>query len=169
MPKYAEAQQISKTDDRIVASYITVPSPQGNGSIKGYFVRPVSADTRETAVAKLPVRGLRGGGVSYNLAVRMGADLAAAAPFYGGPPPVGEVPKIKAAVQVHHGALDTRTIFTPTTSPYQRLESLQMVLRISVGGIDLQRALELCPCLVETSHHGQRPSEQIVGVGVGRA
>ena len=54
MPNYAAAQQISKTDERIKASYVTVPSPQGNGSIKGYFVRPASADTREATPAKLP-------------------------------------------------------------------------------------------------------------------
>src|SRR5579871_2017412 len=54
MPNYAQGQQVSKTDDRIKASYETVPSPQGNGSIKGYFVRPVSADTRDAKPAKLP-------------------------------------------------------------------------------------------------------------------
>src|SRR5271166_4432999 len=54
MPNYALGQQVSKTDDRIKTSYETVPSPQGNGSIKGYLVRPVSADTREKQVAKLP-------------------------------------------------------------------------------------------------------------------
>ena len=42
MPNYALGQQVSKTDDRIKATYETVPSPQGNGSIKGYLVRPVS-------------------------------------------------------------------------------------------------------------------------------
>jgi carboxymethylenebutenolidase len=31
-----------------------VPSPKGNGSIKGYFVRPASADTRDATPAKLP-------------------------------------------------------------------------------------------------------------------
>ena len=54
MPNYALGQQVSKTDDRIKATYETVPSPKGNGSIKGYLVRPVSADTREREVAKLP-------------------------------------------------------------------------------------------------------------------
>src|SRR6202042_2607725 len=54
MPNYALGQQISRTDDRIKASYETVPSPQGNGSIKGYLVRPVSADTRAETVSKLP-------------------------------------------------------------------------------------------------------------------
>src|ERR1022692_4415721 len=54
MPNYAMGQQVSKTDDRIRAGYETVPSPDGNGSIKGYFVRPVSADTREAKPAKLP-------------------------------------------------------------------------------------------------------------------
>src|SRR5690349_24670032 len=53
MPNYALGQQVSKTDDRIKASYETVPSPQGNGSIKGYLVRPVSADTRSAMPTKL--------------------------------------------------------------------------------------------------------------------
>src|SRR6202162_4924472 len=54
MPNYALGQQVSKTDDRIKATYETVPSPQGNGSIKGYFVRPASADSRSATPAKLP-------------------------------------------------------------------------------------------------------------------
>src|ERR1700678_854743 len=54
MPNYALGQQVSRTDDRIKATYETVPSPQGNGSIRGYFVRPVSADTREAKPSKLP-------------------------------------------------------------------------------------------------------------------
>jgi carboxymethylenebutenolidase len=191
MPNYAQGQQVSKTDERIKATYETVPSPQGNGSIKGYLVRPVSADTRSATAAKLPGilvvhenRGLNphiediarrfalanfmafapdgltslggfpgddykggqmfskidgkkmtedmvaaalwlkarpdctgkigvtgfcyGGGISNTLAVRLGPDLAAAAPFYGGPPPKDDVAKIKAAVLVHHGELDTR-------------------------------------------------------------
>ncbi len=193
LPNYAAGQQVPKTDDRIKASYETVPSPKGTGSIKGYLVRPVSADTRSETAAKLPGvlvihenRGLNphiediarrfalanfmafapdvltslggypgddfkggemfrkvedakkledlqaaavwlksrtdcagkigvtgfcyGGGVSNTLAVRMGADLAAAAPFYGGAPPAADVPKIKAAVLVHHGELDTRLV-----------------------------------------------------------
>lgn len=191
MPNYAAAQQVSTTDNRIKASYETVPSPQGNESIKGYLVRPVSADTRAATPAKLPGilvvhenRGLNphiediarrlalanfmafapdgltslggfpgddyrggqmfskidgkkmtedfvaaamwlksrpdctgkigvtgfcyGGGMSNTLAVRLGADLAAAVPFYGGAPAKDDVPKIKAAILVHHGELDTR-------------------------------------------------------------
>src|SRR6202165_5675329 len=54
MPNYALGQQVSKTDNRIKATYETIPRPQGNGSIKGYFVRPVSADTRAETSAKLP-------------------------------------------------------------------------------------------------------------------
>src|SRR6202046_4105523 len=54
MPNYALGQQVSRTDDRIKTSYETVPSPKGNGSIKGYLVRPVSADSRSETVTKLP-------------------------------------------------------------------------------------------------------------------
>src|SRR5678815_474398 len=53
-----------------------------------------------------------GGGVANTLAVRMGADIAAVAPYYGGPPMAADVAKIKAAVLVHHGALDTRLAMT---------------------------------------------------------
>lgn len=195
MPNYALGQQVSKTDDRIKASYETVSSPQGNGSIKGYFVRPASADTRSEKPAKLPGiivvhenRGLNphiediarrlalanfmafapdgltslggfpgddyrggqmfakidgkkmgedfvaaalwlkarpdctgkigvtgfcyGGSVSNTLAVRLGADLGAAVPYYGGPPAKEDVAKIKAGVLVHHGELDTRLAST---------------------------------------------------------
>jgi carboxymethylenebutenolidase len=47
-PNYAWAVQIPADDKRIEAEFHTVPSPQGNGSIRGYFVRPVGT-------AKLPV------------------------------------------------------------------------------------------------------------------
>ena len=40
---YAGAQQVPKDDSRIKAEAETVSSPQGNGSIKGYFVRPAKA------------------------------------------------------------------------------------------------------------------------------
>jgi len=51
-----------------------------------------------------------GGGISNSLAVRMGADLQAAVPYYGGAPPLEDVPKIRAAVLVHHGETDTRLV-----------------------------------------------------------
>src|SRR5436190_12762850 len=54
MPNYALGQQVSRTDDRIKATYETVPSPKGNGTIKGYLVRPISADTRSETPSKLP-------------------------------------------------------------------------------------------------------------------
>ena len=191
MPNYALGQQVTPTDVRLETSYQTIPSPSGNGTIKGYLVRPVSSDKREANVTKLPGvivvhenRGLNphiediarrfalanfmafapdgltslggfpgddykggqlfnkidkpkmfedmvasaqwlksrpdctgkiavtgfcyDGSVSNQLAVRLGADLAAAAPFYGGPPPDADIPKIKAAILVAQGALDTR-------------------------------------------------------------
>src|SRR6266702_3061000 len=42
-PNYAWAQQVAKDDSRIKAEYATVSSPQGNGSIRGYLVRPANA------------------------------------------------------------------------------------------------------------------------------
>lgn len=49
-----------------------------------------------------------GGGVSNALAVRMGADLNAAAPYYGGQAPAADVPKIKAPLLLHYAGLDQR-------------------------------------------------------------
>jgi carboxymethylenebutenolidase len=42
-PNYAWAQQVPKDDARIKTEYQTVQSPQGTGSIKGYFARPARA------------------------------------------------------------------------------------------------------------------------------
>ena len=42
-PHYAWAQQVAKDDPRVVTSVETVPSPEGNGSIKGYLARPARA------------------------------------------------------------------------------------------------------------------------------
>ena len=193
MPNYALGQQVSKEDERIRASDETLPSPDGNGYIRGYLVRPFSADSRSEDPAQLPGvivihenRGLNphtedvarrfalagfmafapdalttvggypgddyeggqlfrtidrekmtadfvaaarwlqsrpdctgriaatgfcfGGGMSNTLAVLLGADLAAAAPFYGGAAAAEDVPKIQAAMLIHHGALDTRLV-----------------------------------------------------------
>src|SRR4051812_13063999 len=54
MPNYALGQQVRKDDERIRASYETVPSPDGNGYIRGYLVRPFSADSRAATASKLP-------------------------------------------------------------------------------------------------------------------
>lgn len=186
-PNFAWAQQIAKDDNRLKTEYVTLPSPQGNGSIRGYFVRPAKAAGKLPAVLVVhenrglnpyiedvarrlgtenfmafapdgltsvggypgdedkgrelfpkvdrqkmledfiaSVRWLKqrpdstgkvgvvgfcfGGGVANTLAVRMGDELAAAVSFYGSAPPLEEVPKIKAAVLVHHGSADKRLV-----------------------------------------------------------
>jgi carboxymethylenebutenolidase len=42
-PDFAYGQQVPKDDKRLKTEYATVPSPQGNGSIKGYLARPAAA------------------------------------------------------------------------------------------------------------------------------
>jgi carboxymethylenebutenolidase len=184
-PNYAWAQQVAKDDARIRTEYATVPSPQGNGSIKGYLARPAKAGKYPAVMVVHENRGLNpyvedvarrlattefiafapdgltsvggypgdderggqlfgkvdrakmtedfiaainwlkarpestgrhgvvgfcfGGGISNTLAVRL-PELGAAVPFYGGAPAAEDVPKIKAAVLVHHGELDTRLV-----------------------------------------------------------
>ena len=182
-PNYAWAQQVPKDDARIKTSYETVPSPQGNGSIKGYFAKPANASGKLpgilvihenrglnpyiedvarrfalanfiayapdglTSVGGFPgndeqgavkfreVNGSKmfedfvasaawlkarpdstgkigaigfcfGGGVVNNLAVRLGADLAAGAPFYGRQPGADDVAKIKAPLMLHYAGND---------------------------------------------------------------
>ncbi len=67
--------------------------------------------SRADSSGRLGVTGFCfGGGVANALAVRMGADLQAAVPYYGGAPPAADVPKIRAAVLVHHGGEDARLV-----------------------------------------------------------
>jgi carboxymethylenebutenolidase len=57
-PNYAWAVQVSADDKRIKAEYDTVPSPQGNGSIKGYLVRPANATKLPSVLVIHENRGL---------------------------------------------------------------------------------------------------------------
>jgi len=75
------------------------------------YASAVWLKSRPDSTGKLGVTGFCfGGGIANALAVRMGADLAAAVPFYGGAPMTADVPKIKAAVLVHHGGEDARLV-----------------------------------------------------------
>jgi carboxymethylenebutenolidase len=75
------------------------------------YAAAVWVKNRPDSTGRLGVTGFCfGGGISNALAVRMGADVAAAVPFYGGAPPAADVPKITAAVLVHHGGEDTRLV-----------------------------------------------------------
>jgi carboxymethylenebutenolidase len=182
-PNYAWAQQVPKDDARLKTEYATVQSPQGNGSIKGYFARPANASgklpgvlvihenrglnpyiedvARRLAVANFvafapdgltsvggfpgndeqgavkfrEVNGPKmfedfvasakwlkahpscsgrigavgfcfGGGVVNNLAVRLGNDLAAGAPFYGRQPGAEDTAKITAPLLLHYAGND---------------------------------------------------------------
>ncbi|HYW44035.1 MAG TPA: dienelactone hydrolase family protein [Bryobacteraceae bacterium] len=184
-PNYAWAQQVPKDDGRIKTEYATVASPEGNGSIRGYLVRPANAagklpgvlvvhenrglnpyiedvarrlgtanflafapdgltsvggypgddekggalfakvdrakmtedfvaaarwlKARADSTGKIGVVGFcYGGGIANTLAVRLGGDLAAAVPFYGGQPPAADAAKIKAPLLLHYASLDTR-------------------------------------------------------------
>ncbi|MGA2145269.1 MAG: dienelactone hydrolase family protein [Bryobacteraceae bacterium] len=49
-PNYAWAQQVPKDDPRLKTESATVPSPQGNGTIRGYLVTPAHATGKLPAV-----------------------------------------------------------------------------------------------------------------------
>ncbi len=59
-PNFAWAQQVPKDDARIRTEAATVASPQGNGSIKGYLVRPAAAGAGGKYPAILVVHENRG-------------------------------------------------------------------------------------------------------------
>jgi carboxymethylenebutenolidase len=187
-PNYAWAEQVPESDSRIKAETVTVASPQGNGNIKSYLVRPSSAGTKklpaimvvhenrglnpyvkdvarrlatEGYMALAPdgttskggwpgndedgakvfaevdrdkmtndfeaaIRWLKarpdctgkvgaigfcfGGGIVNIMAVRLGADLAAGVPFYGGQPSAEDAAKIKAPLLLNYAdaKLDSR-------------------------------------------------------------
>src|SRR5437773_8596914 len=41
-PNYAFAQQVAKDDPRLKTEFLTYPSPQGSGTMRGYFARPAN-------------------------------------------------------------------------------------------------------------------------------
>ena len=55
---YAWANEVPKDDKRIKASYETLDSPQGNGNIKGYFVRPTTGGKLPAVIVIHENRGL---------------------------------------------------------------------------------------------------------------
>src|SRR4029077_7061197 len=74
-PNYAWAQQVPKDDARIKTSYETVPSPQGNGSIKGYFAKTASARGTSTIKAHSAKAGGGGGKLRGVLGIRENRGL----------------------------------------------------------------------------------------------
>ena len=60
------------------------------------------------STGKLGAVGFCYGGNVVNILATQIPELAAAVPFYGGPPPVQDVPKIKALLLIHYAGLDQR-------------------------------------------------------------
>jgi carboxymethylenebutenolidase len=59
LPQYAKAQTISFTDSRIKASYVTYPSPGGNGeTMRGYLVQPTGTGPFPAVLVMHENRGL---------------------------------------------------------------------------------------------------------------
>ncbi len=49
-PNYALAEQVSFNDPEVTGTYITYPSPNGHGEVRGYLVRPTAATGKLPAV-----------------------------------------------------------------------------------------------------------------------
>ena len=63
---------------------------------------------RPDGTGKVGVVGFCYGGSIANMVATRVPDLAAAVPFYGGQPPVGDVPKIKSPLLIHYAGTDER-------------------------------------------------------------
>ena len=59
LPKYAEAQEVLFTDDRIQANWVDYPSPGGSsGEMRGYLVRPAGEGPHPAVIVMHENRGL---------------------------------------------------------------------------------------------------------------
>jgi carboxymethylenebutenolidase len=73
------------------------------------FVKAVEfLKTHPSSTGKVGCVGFCWGGAMSNQLAIHAPDLKAAVPFYGRQPEAADVPKIKAAVQLHYGGLDER-------------------------------------------------------------
>jgi len=185
LPRYAHAQTISFTDERIKANYVDYASPGGtSGEMRGYLVAPTSEGPHPAVLVIHENRGLNpyiedvarrfaaegfvalapdglspvggypgndddgkvlqksldqtklktdmlnsaqflknhelsngklgatgfcwGGGTTNYLAVQMGSDLSAGAPFYGAAPAAADVAAISAPLHIHTAEDDER-------------------------------------------------------------
>jgi carboxymethylenebutenolidase len=57
-PNYALAAEVAPDDKRIKTEYVSVPSPQGNGSIKGLLARPANVNKAGVVLVVHENRGL---------------------------------------------------------------------------------------------------------------
>jgi carboxymethylenebutenolidase len=74
-----------------------------------FFAAAMWLKSRADSANRLGAVGFCFGGTIVNqLAVRMGPELAAAVPFYGGQPGAEDAAKIKAPINAQYGELDTR-------------------------------------------------------------
>ena len=66
-------------------------------------------DTHERSTGKVGAVGFCfGGGVVYQLAIRIPEIIDAGVPFYGQQPDTADVPRIKAPLLIHNASLDER-------------------------------------------------------------
>jgi carboxymethylenebutenolidase len=80
------------------------------GKLAGEFAAAASwLRARPDGTGKLGAVGFCfGGGVVNELAVRLGTELAAGVPFYGGHPAAADAARIRAPICAHYAELDTR-------------------------------------------------------------
>ncbi len=92
------------------ASGSSINSLNYQATIKNFVAAVQYLQTHPQTTGKVGCTGFCWGGAMTNqVAVNapdLGADLAAAVPFYGAAPAAADVPKIKAAMLCHYGALD---------------------------------------------------------------
>ena len=166
-PNYAWAEQVPKDDMRITASYETVPSPAGNGEIKGYLARPARATGKVPAVVVIHEnRGLNPyiEDVARRLAV---LDFVAYAPdgltSVGGYP--GDDEKAAAAFRTVDGAKMAEDFLASAKWVQARPESSGKLGAVGFcfgGGIVNQLAVRLPDLAAGAPFYGRQPSADAV-------
>jgi carboxymethylenebutenolidase len=161
-PNFAWAQQVPKDDGRIKAEYLTYPSPQGSGTMRGYFARPAKASGKLPGVVVIHEnRGLNPyiEDVARRLAVLNFIAIApdALTPVGGYPGDEDKARELFAKLDVGKRAEDLLTAFGYLKSRPECSGKIGAVGFCVGGGIVNQMAVRIPELAAAVPFYGSQP------------